>query len=64
MADPAVRILVAASAIALGLSGCDRLPQRSVPSAVTVKLPPPRSPEPGFAFKDNNGDLRETAHRS
>lgn len=40
----------AAAAVALAAGACDRLPQRRDPSAVTVKLPPPREPAPGFAF--------------
>jgi hypothetical protein len=43
-------VVLAAAALALG--GCDRLPQRSLASAVTVKLPAPRTPAPGFAFAE------------
>ncbi|MEA3079879.1 MAG: hypothetical protein QOF05_1287 [Sphingomonadales bacterium] len=40
----------AAAALALAAGACDWLPQRRGPSAVTVKLPPPRAAAPGFAF--------------
>jgi hypothetical protein len=40
------------AAAALTLGGCDRLPQRSLASTVTVKLPAPRTPTPGFAFAE------------
>ncbi|MEA3059014.1 MAG: hypothetical protein QOE50_426 [Sphingomonadales bacterium] len=40
----------AAAALALAAGACDRLPQRKGPSAVTVKLAPPRAAAPGFAF--------------
>jgi len=46
----------ATGAAALLVGGCDRLeliaPLKAEPSSVTVKLPPPRTPEPGFAFHD------------
>jgi hypothetical protein len=41
-------VVLAAAALTLG--GCDRLPQRGLASAVTVRLPAPRTPTPGFAF--------------
>jgi len=41
---------------ALLSAGCDRLeqewPLKRAPSAVTVRLPPPRTAAPGFAFND------------
>ena len=42
--------LIAAAAVAFALTagGCDRLPNRAGDSSVTVKLPPPRTPAPGF----------------
>ena len=43
-------VVLAAAALTLG--GCDRLPQGSLASAVTVKLPAPRTPTPGFAFAE------------
>ena len=42
--------MAAAAALALAAGACDRLPQRRGPSAVRVKLPPPRAAAPGFAF--------------
>ena len=42
--------MAAAEALPLAAGACDLLPQRRGPSAVTVKLPPPRAAAPGFAF--------------
>jgi hypothetical protein len=42
--------LVVLAAAALALTACDRLPRRD--SAVTVRLPAPRTPAPGFAFAE------------
>jgi hypothetical protein len=46
----------AAGAAALMVGGCDRLeriaPLKAEPSSVTVRLPPPRTAAPGFAFHD------------
>ena len=46
--------VVALAGVALAAGGRDRLAQRwplaTQPSSVTVKLPPPRTPAPGFAF--------------
>jgi len=40
----------------LAVAGCDRLeqqwPLQRAPSAVTVKLPPPKAASPGFAFNE------------
>jgi hypothetical protein len=51
-------MLAASGAAVLALGGCDRLAQQSLPSAVTVRLPPPRTPAPGFAF---GGGQKSTA---
>jgi hypothetical protein len=42
--------MAVAAALALAAGACDLLPQRRGPSAVRVKLPPPRAAAPGFAF--------------
>jgi len=47
-------VVLAAAALTLG--GCDRLPQRD--SSATVKLPPPRTPSPGFAFAEAQKAVR------
>jgi hypothetical protein len=52
MSHPRLVIIAAG----LVLVACDRLagqwPLRPAPSSVTVKLPPPRTASPGFAFSD------------
>ena len=56
MAHPALKTMRCLIASALALGGCDRLaeqwPFHRAPSSVTVKLPPPRTAAPGFAFSD------------
>ena len=62
-------MLAAFYAGVLMLGGCDRLPRHwpsgANPGAVTVRLPPPRTASPGFAFQDGRkaapAPLRETA---
>jgi hypothetical protein len=56
MSRPKPVMLAAFCAAAMVLSGCDRLeplsPLKAEPSSVTVKLPPPRTATPSFAFQD------------
>jgi len=46
--------VAALTVVALAAGGCDRFarpwPFRTGPSSVTVKVPPPLTPAPGFAF--------------
>jgi hypothetical protein len=46
-------MLAALGTAAMVMGGCDRLDQLwPEPSSVTVKLPPPRTAAPGFAFRN------------
>jgi hypothetical protein len=64
-------MLAAVGAGTLALGGCDRLealsPLKAEPSSVTVKLPPPRTAAPGFAFhggrKAATAPLRQAARK-
>jgi len=48
--------LAALVALALLAGACDWLPHRPAQSSVTVRLPPPRTPAPGFKAVANNPD--------
>jgi hypothetical protein len=52
--------MFAAMGVALALGACDRLAQRSLPSAVTVKLPQPHTAAPGFALGQGQKSAAQT----